>query len=105
MSVVRVYFDGACHNNGTGLSPLGMGVVAKDSSAKVIIGFSETTTKLGTSNQAEWGAACMALEWIKDRSYEHPDETYRLYGDSQLIINQLNGVWGVKSAGLGVIMR
>jgi ribonuclease HI len=45
----------------------------------------------GTNNEAEWIALLWAMEIARDRSDTRPG----FYGDSQLIVNQANGVWKV----------
>lgn len=94
MSLTRlhVFFDGACDNNGTQSSPMGMGVVFKKPDGEVVSRHAFTTEKLGTSNMAEWGALSHALSLC----LEHKDVEFVIYGDSQLIVNQINGAWRVK---------
>lgn len=51
---------------------------------------------LGTNNQAEWHAAIAALEWAATTSHQRIE----LRMDSQLVVNQLEGRWRVKTPGL-----
>lgn len=94
--VVKVYFDGACENTGTGSNPMGMGIVAFDKDGNVLVEKAETTEKLGTSNTAEWGAFVHALNVCLELRQTYKDIRFYIYGDSQLIVNQANNVWQVK---------
>jgi len=90
----HVYFDGACDNNGTQSSPMGMGVVFKTPEGEVLQRHAFTTEKLGTSNMAEWGALSHALRLCLELGQENE---FVIYGDSQLIVNQFNNAWRVKN--------
>ena len=54
-----------------------------------------------TNNQAEYLTLIRALERLRDRLGERAREaTVEIRGDSQLVINQLNGRWKVRNAEL-----
>ena len=44
-----------------------------------------------TNNVAEWTALGKALRWLLDNSFKGC--TLRIFGDSKLVIEQLNGTW------------
>jgi len=95
---ITIHFDGACHNKAGGLAPMGIGVCANLSvDEKVLIA---EYKGLGTSNVAEWEALCRALELAREltRTISPVARMYifRIIGDSQLIINQFNGVFRIK---------
>jgi ribonuclease HI len=54
-----------------------------------------------TNNQAEYRTLIAALEAVKQDAFPEADQTrVRVYGDSQLVLNQLKGSWKVKNADL-----
>lgn len=93
-----IFFDGACepcNPNGN----LGMGVAVFDTDgallhndSKCILhgspGFEKTS-----NNVAEYLAVIMALDWVKLNASS--GDTVTLYGDSKLVVNQMNLDWGV----------
>lgn len=52
------------------------------------LGFEETT-----NNVAEYLALFEVLSYVKDK----PNTDIHIFGDSMLVINQMKGVWGIKS--------
>jgi ribonuclease HI len=97
MKKYEVYFDGACLNDGTKNNPMGIGVVFYENGVEVAA-FSKRAKKNGSSNMAEWIACAFALQkfaswalpWLGD------DDQVFVYGDSQLIVNQFNGLFKIK---------
>lgn len=95
---IHIFFDGACHNKGVEVSPMGIGVYSRISRTEEITiaeykGF-------GTSNIAEWCALIRALELCLELR-DLPNalnftRQFVLHGDSQLIVNQFNEVYRVK---------
>jgi ribonuclease HI len=51
----------------------------------------------GTSNIAEYCALTLALELALELRTKYPEAQFEIFGDSQLIINQVLGVWRCKS--------
>lgn len=87
------YFDGASRGN-PGNAAAGAMIV--DVQGNVVW---ELSQYLGvrTNNEAEYSAVMALLEEVKRRK-EIGEIT--VYGDSQLVINQLNGKWKVRDPGL-----
>jgi len=56
---------------------------------------------VSTNNQAEYHAVLYALRWLSenDAAIRHVN----FFLDSQLVVNQLNGLWKIKDPGLKVI--
>lgn len=50
----------------------------------------------GTNNEAEWIAIIKAMTFLADKGYR--DQVMYFYSDSQLVINQITGKWGIKHA-------
>jgi len=82
-------FDGCCNPNP---GEMGLGIVVWDESDKKIIEISEKAG-FGTNNQAEYLALLKGLETLSGIY----TGTVLVLGDSQLVINQVNGKWDVRS--------
>lgn len=94
---VEIYFDGACHNKANKETPMGVGVYCFDHLTKEERKIEFVPLFLGTSNVAEW-VGCMiahniALEYLNSGVGV---KDIIIYGDSQNIINQVNGEWTIK---------
>ena len=92
--MITIYFDGLCRpRNPGGVAAYGY-VIYKDG-RKVKSGKGVVGSGAGmTNNVAEYSALKHALEWAREHCTE--DEMV-IKGDSQLVINQLNGTWQIKS--------
>jgi ribonuclease HI len=86
-SIIYIHIDGAARGN-PGES--GIGVLIKDENGRT----REIKKYLGTrtNNQAEYTALITALESIKD----HKNQEIRIFTDSLLLANQMNGIWKVR---------
>ncbi|KAL0405375.1 UNVERIFIED_CONTAM: Ribonuclease HI [Sesamum latifolium] len=82
----KMYFDGASHKEGAGA-----GVVFVTSEGEVLP-YSFTLTQNCSNNMAEYQALIFGLEMAVDTKQRH----LKVYGDSQLVINQLLGLYKVK---------
>lgn len=80
----HVYFDGACRGN-PGPAAVGWVIVTGDGIA------TEGGKRIGetTNNQAEYAALIRALNAAADLGLDEID----IRGDSELIVNQVQGVW------------
>lgn len=59
-----------------------------------------------TNNQAEYMALIEALTWLaNDLNDRRSDAKVTIYGDSKLVINQVNGTWKVKNANMVPLVR
>jgi ribonuclease HI len=92
--MITIYFDGLCRpRNPGGVATYGY-VIYKDGK-QMKSGYGVVGSGAGmTNNVAEYSALKHALEWVREHCTE--DMTV-IKGDSQLVINQLNGTWQVKS--------
>ncbi|MCA8935536.1 MAG: ribonuclease HI family protein [Planctomycetes bacterium] len=91
----ELYFDG-CSKRNPGEASVGVwGTICGESF--------EIGKRIGvaTNNEAEWMAALLALLIASNKGAA----TLRLYGDSQLVINQLRREWKVKSETLIAFME
>ncbi|XP_070005578.1 uncharacterized protein [Nicotiana sylvestris] len=82
----KMYFDGATHRGGAGA-----GVVFVTSQGKVLP-YSFTLTQLCSNNVAEYQALILGLEM----AVEMKRLQLQVFGDSQLVVNQLLGSYEVK---------
>ena len=84
---MEVYVDGGCQGNP---GPMRIAVVSPTTGFKVIKDIGS-----GTNNRAEYLSLVYALIYIK---HAHPKEQVIIKSDSQLVVNQINGRYKVKSA-------
>ncbi|KAL0430534.1 UNVERIFIED_CONTAM: hypothetical protein Sradi_0679400 [Sesamum radiatum] len=82
----KMYFDGAFHKKG-----VGAGVVFVTFEGEVLP-YSFTLTQNYSNNVAEYQALIFRLEMAVDTKQRH----LKVYGDSQLVINQLLDLYEVK---------
>ena len=92
--IFNVFTDGGSRNNP---GPAAVGVVIQDAANKNILHSFGQTIGVATNNVAEYQAVIAAQEWLiaNKKSGE-----FRFFLDSQLVVNQLNGLWKIKDAGL-----
>lgn len=88
MSKIKIFCDGASRGNP---GPAGIGYLILDIRGKIIEEFSEFLG-IKTNNEAEYYAAVKAIE----RALELGADEIELYADSELLINQLNGIYKVR---------
>ncbi|KAL0336574.1 UNVERIFIED_CONTAM: hypothetical protein Sradi_4869300 [Sesamum radiatum] len=82
----KMYFDGASHKEG-----VGAGVVFVTSEGEVLP-YSFTLTQYCSNNVAEYQALILGLEIAVDAK----QLPLKVYGDSQLVVNQFLGLYEVK---------
>lgn len=90
-SPVVIYTDGGSRGNP---GPAAIGVYIADNSGKEIVKFGKTIGET-TNNVAEYRAVIEALQWVKS-SYQLSVTSCQVFLDSQLVVNQLNGVFKIK---------
>lgn len=84
-------FDGASRGNP---GPAGIGAVIFHNGQEIWASCQYIGTK--TNNQSEYSALILGLKEALDRDIRQ----IHVYGDSQLVINQINGIYKVKNPGL-----
>jgi ribonuclease HI len=102
MNSYRLEFDGSCSKNPGGTCAFGFVIIRKDC---VFACNTETIIKEGhgvygtgpgmTNNCSEHIAVIKGLSAIME--FIESGDSLEIVGDSMLIINQLNGVWGARS--------
>jgi len=92
--MITIYFDGLCEPvNPGGVATYGYVIYQDEKAIKKgcrVIGEGSGMT----NNVAEYSALKRALEWLVEEGIE--DEIV-VKGDSMLVINQMRGVWQIKS--------
>ncbi|NIP32106.1 MAG: reverse transcriptase-like protein [Candidatus Dadabacteria bacterium] len=91
---IEVYIDGASRGN-PGESGIGIVINYKNGNKKEI----KKYLGIGTNNQAEYTALITALESLKEES----KNKIIIHTDSQLVANQINGLWKVKDPDLKLL--
>lgn len=95
----KLYFDGSCGPKNPG-GDLGFAFILRDSNNNEIKRFSKQIKKedyiegVTSNNLAEYLGLISGLEYLLE-SRLHLERIY-IYGDSSLVINQMNGYWGIK---------
>jgi ribonuclease HI len=94
-NMITIYFDGLCRpKNPGGVATYGY-LIYRDGK-KVNSEYGVVGSGPGmTNNVAEYSALKQASEWV---SHQGDDEEVVIKGDSQLVINQMNSTWQIKSA-------
>jgi ribonuclease HI len=93
VNMYSLYFDGASRGN-PGLA--GYGAVLYDADGKIIDECYSRLSGICTNNQAEYAGLLNGLKMVRRNNVNKLE----VYGDSNLIIQQLNRKWKVKSEGL-----
>lgn len=86
------YFDGASKNNP---GHAGIGIVILDQNNKEVLTYSKYLG-VKTNNEAEYLALIELLEKAKELGIEE----INIFGDSQLVVNQVNGNWRINQSHL-----
>lgn len=94
MSTISIFFDGACDPN-PGRS--GYGWVCYEGCKEVSHGLGYLG--VGTNNTAEYHGLLQALIFCEENKLQNA----KIYGDSLLVINQMNNKWKVKSNNLKIL--
>jgi deoxyadenosine/deoxycytidine kinase len=93
----KMYFDGACRNNPC--NKLGLGFVIYQKNTEILHEFNKAVeVESGTNNIAEYMALIEGLKYIVEQKIDYVD----IYGDSDLIIKQVLGLYKVKALHLKV---
>jgi ribonuclease HI len=88
---IEAYFDGACMPfNPSGY--MGAGIYIKEGGNAIEIAEGWDKNFRNSNNVAEYKAIILLLQELKYKK----KMVIRIYGDSQLVINQLNSTWKIK---------
>ena len=97
MRLISVYFDGLCQpRNPGGIACYAFLARRNDTimhSEYGIVG--EPFSKDATNNVAEYTALIKGLEWLTEHAAK--DEPIMVYGDSKLVVSQMNGDYRIRS--------
>lgn len=97
-----VFTDGGSRGNP---GPAAIGFIVKNETGKILVRQGKLIGR-ATNNVAEYTAVIEALEWLKYEVQRTKDELKKVileiafFLDSQLIVNQLNGLYKIKNANL-----
>ena len=89
---VIVYFDGG-FNREQKLSGLGAVIYFKQNSKSYRMRVNQQAEYLTSNNEAEYAALYFAVEQLEELGVHH--QSIEIFGDSQVVINELNGEWAV----------
>ena len=93
---ISIFVDGASRGN-PGQS--GIGILFQDQNGEIIE--FKKYIGIGTNNNAEYTALITSLELAKNGSIEE----INVYTDSQLVANQINGLWKVKDSDIKILFN
>lgn len=89
-----LFFDGACTKNPGGIASYGFKFSCKDTEVLIYSDFGEVCRgETASCNIAEWASITKAICYLKDQGWSGQLE---IFGDSQLVIRQLNGEYKVR---------
>lgn len=99
MSNIDIYTDGGSRGN-PGQAAIGVYILSNE--GKILLRHGE---KIGiaTNNVAEYKAVIFAIEWII-KNINNPENNLCFNLDSSLVVNQLNGIFKIKDAGLKLLV-
>lgn len=92
MNFINLHFDGSCEPFNPG-GRMGFGVHISTDTGEVIHTFGAQTDfdPTNSNNVAEYRSLTIGLKWLIENGYQ--DKPIRVFGDSALVINQMNGTW------------
>lgn len=95
--VIRCWFDGSCEPRNPG-GNMGIGALIKIGEKKVFeyADFIPEDPE-NTNNVAEYNALLAILNWLHHKNYLCANHDIKIFGDSKLVIEQMNGRWNMKS--------
>lgn len=93
--MLKIYVDGSCRNNGSKEAIGGIGIIAYLEDICVYRCQQRLLGKDVTNNSAEYHAVYHALG-----AFKYAGKKLTIFSDSKLVINQINGIWKIKSVGL-----
>lgn len=100
MKKIQCYFDGACEPKNPG-GAMGTGVyIIIDGKCELRWSHYIAPRPINTNNMAEYLAFEVVLNWLNKA--ELTEEDILIMGDSQLVIKQMNGEWGIKGGAYAV---
>jgi ribonuclease HI len=91
MKNYKCYFDGACEPRNPG-GKIGAGVYITDGQKEFADNLFIPAKPENTNNIAEYSAFIKILELMKNKS----GDKIEIFGDSMLVVNQMNGSWQIK---------
>lgn len=92
--MIKCYFDGCCEpKNPYGNMGIGS-IIIKDNIEVWSHSNFIPQSQNNSNNVAEYLALEQILIWLKEN--EVPENTIFIFGDSQLVVNQMNGNWRIK---------
>ena len=101
MSVWSIYFDGLCEpRNPGGVMAWGFAIDREGDGDLVTKSGAVAAHPQNTNNIAEYYALGHALKWVVDSLIAERPERFsglKIYGDSKLVVSQINGQWAVKA--------
>lgn len=89
---VNIYFDGGFHREDK-LAGLGVVIYYKQNGKNYRLRTNQLAEYLTSNNEAEYAALLLAIEQLDELGVHH--QTVQIYGDSQVVINEMNGEWAV----------
>jgi ribonuclease HI len=92
MKNYKCYFDGACEPKNPG-GKIGAGIYITDGVKEFGSNTFVAAKPENTNNIAEYSAFIMILELMKNKT----GDKIEIFGDSMLVVNQMNGEWQIKS--------
>jgi ribonuclease HI len=98
---ITLFFDGACTKNPDGIATYGY-TITEPNEEILISNSGEACRGVGSScNVAEYHALTAALRYLESMNW---NGELQIYGDSKLVICQLNGEWKCKKEHLQIYL-
>lgn len=94
---VQLYFDGG-FNREEKLAGLGVVIYFEQNNQSYRLRINQQAHYLISNNEAEYAALLLAIEQLEELGVHH--QTIEIFGDSQVVINEMNGEWAVSDNAL-----
>ena len=92
--MITINIDGSCEPNPSGHAGYGAYITQANTCVKEITGSLDKSPS-NSNNVAEYRALIEALNWLIDNGFN--DVNIEIRSDSKLLVNQMNGKWGINS--------
>ncbi|MCH7321994.1 reverse transcriptase-like protein [Solibacillus sp. MA9] len=94
---VQLYFDGG-FNREEKLAGLGVVIYFEQNNQHYRLRLNQQAHYLISNNEAEYAALLFAIEQLEELGVHH--QAIEVFGDSQVVINEMNGEWAVSDNAL-----
>jgi len=93
--MIEIYIDGSCIPNPRGIATYGVVIYRDSELVAKLQGYVGKGNRM-SCNLAEYAALLRAFSYLKANNMLESSTNIMVYSDSQLLVNQMNGIWSAK---------